>query len=65
MLSGYHDASGDPLKNAEIAKNRATGVKQLLLVAGIADDAVMMEKPQATPGGPDGTQARRVEVSLR
>ncbi len=65
VLSGYHDASGDPLKNAEIARNRASSVKQLLIAAGIADDAIMMEKPQATLGGSDETQARRVEVSLR
>ena len=65
VLSGYHDASGDPQKNAEIAKNRAAGVKQLLLAAGIADEAIVMEKPQATLGGSDEVQARRVEVRLR
>jgi K(+)-stimulated pyrophosphate-energized sodium pump len=65
VLSSYHDATGDPLSNAEIAKSRTTSGKQLLLVAGIADDAVMMEKPQAMPGGSNETQARRVQVSLR
>jgi K(+)-stimulated pyrophosphate-energized sodium pump len=65
ILSGYHDASGDPAINAEIAKNRALSIKQLLLAGGIEEQAIVLEKPQSALGGAEGEQARRVEVSLR
>ena len=32
VISGYHDASGDPAQNAELAKQRAFAVRAVLLV---------------------------------
>ncbi|MDO9165020.1 MAG: OmpA family protein [Rhodoferax sp.] len=64
VISGYHDASGDPAKNAELAKQRALAVRDLLKAAGIAEDKVELKKPEQTmPGGP-AAEARRVEVTL-
>ena len=36
VVSGYHDASGDPEKNAELARQRAVAVRDALKAAGIA-----------------------------
>ena len=61
-VSGYHDASGDPAANAELAKNRAKAARESLVSAGIAADRLILVKPQQTTGGPDDQEARRVEV---
>ncbi|MEY4882928.1 MAG: sodium-translocating pyrophosphatase [Pseudomonadota bacterium] len=64
VISGYHDASGDPVKNAELARQRALAVRDLLKASGIAEDKVELKKPeQATADGP-AAEARRVEVTL-
>ncbi|VTU28567.1 sodium-translocating pyrophosphatase [Variovorax sp. RA8] len=65
LVSGYHDATGDPEKNAELAKQRATAVGAALKMAGVPDDKVELAKPaQALAGGPPA-EARRVEVKLQ
>jgi cytochrome c oxidase subunit II len=61
-ISGFHDKSGDPVANAELAKNRAKSVLQVLKAAGIAEDRVMLKKPEEVMGGTDAKEARRVEV---
>jgi K(+)-stimulated pyrophosphate-energized sodium pump len=64
-ISGYHDLSGDPAKNAELSKARAQAVQQALVAAGIAEDRIELQKPQATgdDGNPD--EARRVEITVQ
>jgi K(+)-stimulated pyrophosphate-energized sodium pump len=61
-ISGFHDASGDPAQNAELAKNRAMAVLAALKTAGVPEDRVMLQKPQETVGG-EGREGRRVEVA--
>jgi K(+)-stimulated pyrophosphate-energized sodium pump len=61
-VSGYHDKTGDPAKNEELAKDRAKSVKQLLLSNGITEDRIVLNKPAETTGGGDDKEARRVEV---
>jgi outer membrane protein OmpA-like peptidoglycan-associated protein len=64
LISGFHDASGDPAKNAELAKLRAFAVRDALVHLGVAQDRVELKKPEeATAAGP-AAQARRVEVTL-
>ncbi len=65
QISGYHDASGDPAKNAELAKNRALAVRHALELDGVAPDHLVMDKPIVTTGGADAREARRVELRLR
>ena len=65
VVSGYHDASGDAMANAELAKQRAFAVRDLLTNAGVGADAIELSKPAVTTGGVDPREARRVEVSLR
>ncbi len=65
MISGYHDASGDADANAELAKQRAFAVRDLLTNAGVSPESIELAKPAVTTGGADPREARRVEVTLR
>lgn len=65
MISGYHDASGDAVTNAELAKQRAIAVRDLLTNAGVSLESIELAKPAVTTGGSDPREARRVEVTLR
>ena len=64
VLSGFHDASGDPAKNAELAKERAKAVRAALQAAGIDAARLALRKPESTTGDGDEKLARRVEVRL-
>lgn len=64
-VSGFHDASGDPAANAEIAKQRALAVQKLLQDGGIAADRIVLDKPMLTEGGGDPKEARRVDIGVR
>jgi K(+)-stimulated pyrophosphate-energized sodium pump len=61
-ISGFHDKTGNAEQNAEIAKNRAKTVLEVFKASGIPEDRVMLMKPEATEGGPEDKEARRVEV---
>ena len=64
-ISGYVDASGDPAKNAEIAKQRAFAVRDLLKASGVADDKIELKKPDdIKAGATNAAEGRRVEVAL-
>jgi outer membrane protein OmpA-like peptidoglycan-associated protein len=64
-ISGFHDASGDPAKNAELAKVRAFAVRDAITALGVAPEKIELKKPEdATASGP-ASEARRVEVSIQ
>lgn len=65
VVSGFHDASGDPVANAELAKQRAFAVRDLLATAGVSERGIELAKPAVTTGGADPREARRVDVTLR
>ncbi len=65
VISGYHDASGDPAKNAELAKQRAMNVQAALKTAGVADDKVELKKPEQAKADGPAAEARRVEVTVQ
>lgn len=65
VISGFHDASGDAAANAELAKQRAFAVRDLLVSAGVSAQAIELSKPAVTMGGSDPREARRVDVTLR
>ena len=46
VISGYHDASGDPAINAELAKQRAFTVRDTLKSIGVPDDKIELKKPE-------------------
>jgi outer membrane protein OmpA-like peptidoglycan-associated protein len=64
VISGYHDASGDPARNEELAKERALAVRHALEANGVAPDRLVMSKPALTTGDGDPREARRVELRL-
>ena len=64
VISGYHDATGDPAKNADLAKMRAFAARDALKAAGVAEDKIELKKPEQINAGA-ASEARRVEVSLQ
>jgi cytochrome c oxidase subunit 2 len=62
-LSGFTDATGSAAKNAELAKTRAQAVRDALKAAGVAEDRIILKKPETITGGADPREARRVEIS--
>lgn len=65
VVSGYTDATGDPARNEELAKQRAFAVRDALKAAGVAEDKIELKKPEQITASGDNAQARRVEVTLR
>ncbi|TCK42416.1 cytochrome c oxidase subunit 2 [Paraburkholderia sp. BL8N3] len=63
VLSGFTDATGSAEKNAELAKTRAQAVRDALKAAGVAEDRIVLKKPESITGGADAKEARRVEIS--
>lgn len=64
-IAGYHDKTGDPVKNVQLAKDRALSVKNALVSAGIPEDRIVMLKPTELVGNSaDDKEARRVEISV-
>jgi cytochrome c oxidase subunit 2 len=62
-LSGFTDATGSAATNADLAKTRAQAVRDALKAAGIAEDRIILKKPETITGGADAREARRVEIS--
>ncbi len=65
VVSGYHDASGDPALNAELAKQRAMAVGEALKAAGAPAEKIELSKPEQTQANGSAAEARRVEVKVR
>ena len=63
-ISGFHDTTGDPAKNAELAKKRAFSVRDALLALGVTEDKLELVKPVDAQATGSNSEARRVEVSL-
>ena len=66
-VSGYHSAAGTLAQNQDLAKRRAFAVRDAFRSAGIADDRVALEKPQAAEANLAGEdpKARHVEVAFK
>ncbi len=64
VISGFHDATGDPAKNEELAKQRALAVRDALSALGIGADKLDLRKPVVTTADGSNAEARRVEVPL-
>jgi cytochrome c oxidase subunit 2 len=61
-LSGFTDKTGSADANAELAKHRAQVVRDALKAAGVAEDHIILKKPETITGGADAKEARRVEI---
>lgn len=64
VLSGFHDATGDPAKNAELARLRALSARDALAGAGVDTARIALRKPEVTAGSGPEQEARRVELRL-
>lgn len=64
VVSGFHDSTGDPAKNAELAKQRAFAVRDALKTAGVAESGIELKKPETATGSGNDAEARRVEVVI-
>jgi outer membrane protein OmpA-like peptidoglycan-associated protein len=61
-ISGFHDKRGDPAANAELSKQRALAVKNVLISAGVTEDRLILNKPTELTDTKDDQEARRVDV---
>ena len=64
VVSGFHDASGNPELNARLAKQRAERVLHAIEANGISLDRVELAKPENSTGSVSADQARRVDIFL-
>lgn len=64
VLSGFHDASGDPAQNAVLARERAKVARDALVAAGIDAGRIALRKPEQTLADGSPQEARRVEMRL-
>ncbi|MDQ7990056.1 MAG: OmpA family protein [Candidatus Dactylopiibacterium sp.] len=65
LISGFHDPSGDPGRNIELARARAEAVRDALIRAGVPEDRIVLRKPEVIPGTEDLQEARRVDIRLQ
>ena len=66
VVSGFNDPTGDPVKNAELSKQRAKAVQAALVAQGIEEARAVLEKPADTTGtAMSNAAARRVDVVIR
>jgi outer membrane protein OmpA-like peptidoglycan-associated protein len=64
-ISGFVDSSGDPQKNAELAKQRAFAVRDLLTSTGVPLDQIVLVRPNdIQAGSTSAAEGRRVEVFM-
>lgn len=64
-ISGYVDPSGDPQKNAELAKQRAFAVRDLLTDSGVPAEQIVLVRPNdIQAGSTSAAEGRRVEVFM-
>jgi K(+)-stimulated pyrophosphate-energized sodium pump len=64
VISGFHDKTGNPEQNAELAKQRAVATRDALVAAGVAAERIELRKPAETEGDGNDREARRVEVNV-
>ncbi|MDP3798170.1 MAG: OmpA family protein [Polaromonas sp.] len=65
VVAGFHDATGDAVKNAGLARQRALAVRDALKAAGVAEQQIELKKPEQMTGSGSDADARRVEISVQ
>ncbi len=65
LISGFHDPSGDPAQNQLLARERALSAKAALLLAGVAEERIILRSPEEIPGTDDLQEARRVDLRVQ
>jgi membrane fusion protein (multidrug efflux system) len=62
-VTGYADRTGNRAANVELAKRRATAVRDALLAEGLTAERVRLKPPQDVTGSGSDDEARRVEIA--
>jgi ammonium transporter, Amt family len=62
-LSGFVDSTGPADLNKELAKQRAFAVRDALKAIGVAEDRIVLQRPEDITAG-EGEQSRKVEMVL-
>lgn len=65
VVSGYHDATGNPAQNEQLAMRRAVAVRDALIDSGVAAAKIELKKPEVSTASGGNAEARRVEVALQ
>ena len=65
VVSGFHDATGNAARNADLAKQRAFAVRDALTALGVPASKIELKRPVKTHASGSNDEARRVEVSLQ
>ena len=63
-LTGYADRAGARDANVELAKQRATAVRNALVGAGIQPERIRLKAPVEVTGEGSDDKARRVDISM-
>ncbi|MEJ8825564.1 OmpA family protein [Variovorax humicola] len=64
VISGFHDTTGDPAINEQLARKRAEMVRDVLTGLNVPAEKLELKKPAVSEGTGSNAQARRVEVKL-
>jgi outer membrane protein OmpA-like peptidoglycan-associated protein len=62
-VTGYVDRNGARDANVDLAKRRATAVRDALVAAGVPADRVRLRPPADIVGSGSDAEARRVDVA--
>jgi hypothetical protein len=63
-VTGYTDRTGDPGRNAEVAKDRAAAVRNALVAEGVGESKIVMQPPAEVTGSGADAEARRVDIEV-
>ena len=63
-ITGFADRTGNHAANVELAKRRATAVRDALVAEGIPADRIHLKAPVDVTGSGSDDQARRVELAV-
>ncbi|HUH95450.1 MAG TPA: efflux RND transporter periplasmic adaptor subunit [Casimicrobiaceae bacterium] len=63
-VTGYADRTGNYAANIELAKRRATAVRDALVAEGLPADRLRLRQPQDVIGSGSDDQARRVDLTV-
>jgi len=63
-ITGYADASGDHAANVDLAKRRATMVRDALVTNGVDPRRLRLAAPKEVTGSGTADEARRVDIGL-
>jgi outer membrane protein OmpA-like peptidoglycan-associated protein len=63
-VTGFADRTGNPSANVDLAKRRATAVRDALVAMGIPANRIRLAQPRDVTGPGSEAEARRVELSV-